>query len=310
MPIPLPDLDDRSYAELTAQARAMIPGLLPAWTDYNPSDPGTTLVELLAWLTEMLLFQVNQIPQASTEKFLKLINGPGWSPGQLSLDEEIRQAVLGLRERYRAVTAADYEYLTLSVWPATDEARDLPAVVRAQCVPQRDLSAPGPAAPAPAHMSLVVLTSPDAPPDPVARLLEALWRFFEERRTLTTRHHVVGPAFVPVTVSANLALRADAPPEKALTEARLALDYYFDPLTGGRDRAGWPFGRSAYASEASAVLQGLPLLRYVEDVELTAPGAAHRVQAGGAAVLLDAGELVRLAATHLVAYDISGQRYP
>jgi hypothetical protein len=92
MPIPLPDLDDRSYAELTAQARAMIPGLLPAWTDYNPSDPGTTLVELLAWLTEMLLFQVNQIPQASIEKFLELINGPGWSPGQLSLDEEIRLA--------------------------------------------------------------------------------------------------------------------------------------------------------------------------------------------------------------------------
>ena len=58
MPIPLPNLDDRSFDELTAEARALIPGLQPDWTDHNPSDPGITLVELLAWLTEMLLFQI------------------------------------------------------------------------------------------------------------------------------------------------------------------------------------------------------------------------------------------------------------
>ena len=87
MPIPLPDLDDRSYAELTAEAQSLLPSLCPDWTNYNPSDPGITLVELLAWLTEMLLFQVNQVPPASTDKFLQLLNpqaGPGraraWMP--------------------------------------------------------------------------------------------------------------------------------------------------------------------------------------------------------------------------------------
>src|SRR5215212_957024 len=92
MPIPLPNLDDRTYAELTAEARALIPGLHPGWTNHNPTDPGIVLVELLAWLTEMLLFQVNEIPAAADEKFLQLLNGavPAWTrPEHMSLDKAI-----------------------------------------------------------------------------------------------------------------------------------------------------------------------------------------------------------------------------
>ena len=46
MPIPLPNLDDWTYADLTAEARALIPSLCPEWTNHNPSDPGITLIEL------------------------------------------------------------------------------------------------------------------------------------------------------------------------------------------------------------------------------------------------------------------------
>src|SRR5205085_984136 len=79
MPIPLPNLDDRTFDDLTLEARALIPGLAPGWTNHNVSDPGITLIELLAWLTEMLLFEVNQVPPGHTEKFLQLLNGPGWT---------------------------------------------------------------------------------------------------------------------------------------------------------------------------------------------------------------------------------------
>jgi hypothetical protein len=329
MPIPLPDLDDRTYAELTEQARALIPALLPEWTNYNPSDPGITLVELLAWLTEMLLYQVNQITDANTENFLRLINGPDWQP--MPLDEGIRRTVLGLRERYRAVTAEDYEWLALHAWPLTGEARHLPGggkIARARCVPRRDLSAADPAvrrAPAPAHVSLVVLATPEPVPDaeaglagpqrpdPVTELHQALWQFFDARRTLTTRHHVVGPRYLRVRISADLALRGDAPPLEALGDAQDAVAAYFDPLTGGPDGQGWPFGRTVYASEVSAVLQSLPLLSYVEDVEVTAPEAPDRVQnddrGRAVAVVADAGELVQLQAIDLSAYDTRGTRY-
>src|SRR4051812_27672969 len=100
MPIPLPNLDDRTFDDLTAEARSLIPTLQPTWTNHNVTDPGITLIELLAWLTEMLIFQVNQVPPAHYEKFLRLLNGPGWTrPDTQSLDAAARQSVLALRQR-------------------------------------------------------------------------------------------------------------------------------------------------------------------------------------------------------------------
>jgi hypothetical protein len=322
MPIPLPNLDDRSYADLTAEALALIPALDPAWTNHNPSDPGITLIELLAWLTEMLLFQVNQVTPASTENFLKLLNESGWArPDGVSLDAAIRQTIVGLRERYRAVTAADYEWLALNAWPESDAAGKLPGggkLARVHCVPRRDLSATDPAArraEAPAHLSLVVLAQP--PPAPGAAsdtaLLGDLGKFLDERRMLTTLQHVVEPGYVAVEISANLALHEGAPPDTTLAAAHQALAAYYDPLKGGPQQQGWPFGRAVYASEASAVLEEVPLVDYVEDVQVTAPAAADKVQhdASGQAVtvVLDIDELVQLQATPLVAYDVYGQHF-
>ena len=311
MPIPLPNLDDQSYADLTAQAQALLPTLNPAWTNYNPSDPGVTLVELLAWLTEMLLFQVNQVPPASTETFLRLLNGPTWSRQKdESLDGAVRDTLLRLRERYRAVNAADFEWLALNAWPLTDAAKALPGggqLARVHCLPRRNLDAADPSvrgADAPAHVSLVVMPTPQADD---GGLTAALWKFFDPRRTLTTRHHVVGPGYLQVNISADMALRDDAPPADALSAARQALTAYFDPLTGGADGHGWPFGRAVYTSETSAVLERVPLVSYVENVQVTAPDAANREQSDG--VMLQADELVRLGATPLVAYDTRGRAY-
>ncbi len=302
MAIPLPNLDDKTYADLTAQAQALIPTLDPAWTNYNPSDPGVTLVELFAWLTEMLIFQVNQVPPVSIEAFLRLLNGPGWvRPTGTSLDDAIRTTILGVRERYRAVTAADFEWLALNTWTGGSQ------IARAHCIPRRNLEAADPAtryADAPAHVSLVVVPATAAD----SGLNNALWQFLNPRRTLTTRHHVVGPAYLPVQISANLALRDDAVAQDALDYARQALLDYYDPLTGGAAGKGWPFGRAVYVSETSAVLERVPLLRYVEDVQVTAPGAAGRQLQDG--VRLEADELVRLGATPLVAYDSLGHSYP
>jgi hypothetical protein len=334
MPIPLPNLDDRTYAELTAEAQALIPSLDPAWTNHNPSDPGIVLVELLAWLTEMLLFQVNEIPPANTEKFLKLLNGPAWvRPETTSLDAAIRQTVLDLRERYRAVTPDDYEWLALHAWPRSEPAAGLGPgrleIRRVRCIPRRDLSATDPAvrrAPAPAHVSLVVVPEPELEPAPgpggagpqpteeerADQLRAALWTFLDARRTLTTRHHVVGPDYLPVEIAANLALREDAPPQETLEAARQALTDFFHPLTGGPEQTGWPFGRAVYASEVAAVLEQLSMVDYVEDVQLATPAGADRVQTdeGGSVVgiELDAHELVQLQTAALVAYDIRGNK--
>jgi predicted phage baseplate assembly protein len=73
MPLEAPTLDDRRFDEIVAEAKSLIPRYAPEWTDHNESDPGITLVELFAWMTEMLIYRVNQIPERNYRKFLALL---------------------------------------------------------------------------------------------------------------------------------------------------------------------------------------------------------------------------------------------
>jgi predicted phage baseplate assembly protein len=73
MPLPTPNLDDRRFQDIVDQAKSLIPQYCPEWTDHNVSDPGVTLIELFAWMTEMLLYRVNQVPDKMYVKLLELI---------------------------------------------------------------------------------------------------------------------------------------------------------------------------------------------------------------------------------------------
>jgi hypothetical protein len=76
MPITLPNIDDRRYDELVGEALARIPVHTPEWTNFNRSDPGVTLIEVFAFLTESLLYRANQIPERNRKKFLQLLRIP------------------------------------------------------------------------------------------------------------------------------------------------------------------------------------------------------------------------------------------
>ncbi|MCI3920976.1 putative baseplate assembly protein [Paenibacillus sp. TRM 82003] len=71
--LPLPNLDDRTFEQLVREARDMIPGLLPEWTDENTHDPGITLLEMLAWHLEVQQFQLDRMTERHERKFLKLL---------------------------------------------------------------------------------------------------------------------------------------------------------------------------------------------------------------------------------------------
>lgn len=76
MPITLPKIDDRRYPQLVDEALARIPVHTPEWTNFNRSDPGVTLIEVFAFLTESLLYRANQIPERNRRKFLQLLRIP------------------------------------------------------------------------------------------------------------------------------------------------------------------------------------------------------------------------------------------
>src|SRR5262245_16343318 len=74
MPLPTPNLDDlRFQSDLVDEARRRIIRYCPEWTDYNLSDPGITLIELFAWMTERIVYRLNRVPDKNYIKFLELL---------------------------------------------------------------------------------------------------------------------------------------------------------------------------------------------------------------------------------------------
>ena len=73
MPINPPNLDDRTHRDIMDELRRLIPRYCPEWTDHNPSDPGITLLELFAWLTEMTIYKLNRVSDKTYVALLDLI---------------------------------------------------------------------------------------------------------------------------------------------------------------------------------------------------------------------------------------------
>jgi predicted phage baseplate assembly protein len=71
--LPSSQLDDRNFDDLVDECLQRIPRYCPEWTDYNLSDPGITLVELFAWLTDQMLMRFNQVPRKNYVAFLELL---------------------------------------------------------------------------------------------------------------------------------------------------------------------------------------------------------------------------------------------
>src|SRR5919201_3412283 len=73
MALPVPNLDDRRFQDLVDDAKRLVQQKCPEWTDHNVSDPGVTLIETFAWMTDQLLYRLNRIPDRNYIKFLDLI---------------------------------------------------------------------------------------------------------------------------------------------------------------------------------------------------------------------------------------------
>ena len=64
---------DRPFEEIYKELRDRITRYNPAWTNFNESDPGITLLQLFAWLAEMTLHRMNDVPRKNYLKFAKLL---------------------------------------------------------------------------------------------------------------------------------------------------------------------------------------------------------------------------------------------
>jgi len=71
--VPVPNLDDRTFTDLVDEAVRRVRATSPEWTDFGVGDPGRTLIEVFAFLTETMLYRINRLPEAAYRQFLRMI---------------------------------------------------------------------------------------------------------------------------------------------------------------------------------------------------------------------------------------------
>ncbi|MEV6496815.1 putative baseplate assembly protein [Streptomyces prunicolor] len=179
-----------------------------------------------------------------------------------TVHEAKTRAPITLRAQERAVTLRDYEELSRRAAPET---------ARITCL-EGDEEEHG-------AYAVRVLVVPQAVPDPGGRLrfeqlvpgdalLERITRHLDERRLIGTRLAVGPPFYQGVTVVATVHAFRGVDTDRVRRQAHDALYRHLDPLTGGSDGKGWPFGRPVQSGEVFAVLQRVPGVELVDEVVL------------------------------------------
>jgi predicted phage baseplate assembly protein len=73
MGLDVPELDDTDYEELLDEAQKLLPAYSEEWTNYNPQDPGITILETLAWLADSYIYQLDSVTDEHRHKYLGLM---------------------------------------------------------------------------------------------------------------------------------------------------------------------------------------------------------------------------------------------
>ena len=276
---PDPDLArGSSFDELVREGVSLIPAYAPAWTNYNPSDPGITLVELLAYFSEILAYRGLRITPDAKLHFLRLLEGrtasatdPLAGAPSVTVDAAIRARVEDLSRRECAVTPGDFEQLATHAAAAHRHGR---AGLRAICVPERDLrrtvgTLHPMAANAAADVSVVLALDPAL----LGEAGDALCRHVEEalapRCLLTTRAYVVRAAHLHAFVACRIAPKPGVPLAVVAEAVDAALRRRFDPIAGEEAAFGaGPFGRPLHLANVAGAIERTEGVDYVEDVVL------------------------------------------
>lgn len=166
-----------------------------------------------------------------------------------------------LRTLQRAVTASDYEYL------ATQAASGFIHRVHALQPPTVNTG------------EVKVLVVPRVnhvnggyvPPEELALpddVRDAIKDFLDERRLISTRLDVLPPAYFWVSTRVRMRISSFYNVDTVKQQAEARLFHFINPLHGGPDGKGWPFGRNLYMSDVITALQGVPGIEVIHSVEL------------------------------------------
>lgn len=182
-----------------------------------------------------------------------------------------------IRHRNRAVTFEDYEDLAKLASPA---------VARAKCVPLLNLQKnpldvqnpplydqpqeePKRFPKAPGEVSIIIVpSSTEAKPLPSVELVNRVEQYLKTNGVPTAKIWVVGPLYVGVSVTAEVALTSLEGASTVEQTIYEKLASFLHPLRGGLDNTGWDFGREPYKSDFYSLIESIPGVSHIRTLNV------------------------------------------
>ncbi len=189
------------------------------------------------------------------------------------------------KERYRAVTGEDFEFIATEVFNAS-QVSELPVdtVARTKAIPNRNLKSSNPQAERDGEISIIIVPYPrneaDTRPEPSDDLKDKVWRLLNKRRLITTRVHVVGPEYAQVSIVVQVARKPNTLADTIWERAENKLKQFMDPIKGGPDGTGWPFGRNVYKSELFHLIENIEGIDHVKGIVFDGSPTKSSVEIG------------------------------
>ncbi len=162
------------------------------------------------------------------------------------------------RNRFRAVTSEDYEWLAQ---------RASSNIARVHCISNT---------PTEGEVTLVIIPEESASQEkegakimPTTQLLNMVTDYLEPRRLLTTKLHVNRPRYLEVSFEVSYQIQATgADPERVKRDLENNIRNYLHPLRGGSDRKGWPFGKALMKTDLYRVVEDTDGVEYIDRLEI------------------------------------------
>lgn len=218
---------------------------------------------------------VVRTPVSGITAVANIVGASGGSDEE-GLEEAKRRAPELLRNRYRAVTLEDYEYLAQEATTDIRLVRALPPRYQ----PTGEAWAFGGLTRETGHVNVIVVPNAsveDATPRPSMELLQEVAQYLDERRIVGTAVHVTGPRYLPINVTIDLKVWLSAIDQGLISSVDYfkerieeAIARFLHPLHGGAAGQGWEIGENVVLTNLFEMLQPSPQIGYIESIEIAA----------------------------------------
>lgn len=293
MSIPLPNLYTKKFNDISDEMLAAIPKYTDKWTNHNPSDPGITILEMLAWIADTTLYRIDRIPEETYTTFLRLVAGAAGSEdvenllkksdldhshkkiltllkevedGKEKTVEEIKAAVLiFLSSRFRAVTEEDFCGLAIEATDQNDSSLKVKrAIVSSKGTKVEIIVVPDNWAEYEDLTKYEDEKLPETEKEARYKVLTGqVTDYLSPRKLIGTVIEVKRPVFTPVKIDIKILSSPHMRFENVAEDVINGIRNYLDPFVGGPEGKGWPYGKSL------TVYKVAQLVEETEGVEIT-----------------------------------------